>query len=703
MPDIYSGHNAYLAAVENEIWGEVLAYINGEFSSLDRSIQLHIVSDEDEETPEDPDDSVRSTQSLYMDGGPFPLASPLSDSVLAYMLGSGMESWQLLYINTSGASLGSADCFVVGEEDHVVRDAIRFRSSLQQYVVIPDNHNYDYLNRWTVNLWVKPRTDSNFVRQGIFVKPGVIEMWVHPVGNSFGMRANIGGIWYEALTLSFTRDMWHMLTIMHDGSGIHFFMNGTEFYGINAPGELTSNNEPIYLGRYPEYDTYSDVDMCDVKMWNYNLSNAEIAEMWQPQARRSCVGLYLCVNDSTNVESQKRSYIYSDSDPSNPFVFFTSQPAGFAEAYSVGTKGAYVSAGGETETVFDTRFVTDHNTYTSWDNIIMVRGNQVRVNELQLGSIVYPITRDARRQVRIPTSYDPLSDRVWVDGMIHTHFSLEGSRLAHVVAPDTTGTIIDAFISGPFTAIDSTIGAYVVNNESYSNVGAYIGGRHVFSYDWSTPLFVNGFVESIVDSLPVMMYGRGEELSGVMAYVPAPGFDASRKDAFVMSVVNVVSESKRLYMRANIRIERNTNAYLYGHYAGDASVGSYIVAVPTIESSVGCFMQSENPHYTRRHSHISSHESISSSKLIHLKAEVHEVGSRAMYVAGIDRRWAAAWSYLVGPTTTSVGGMRWSYIANGLPTSTKFAFIVSAPQSTHQCYIVSSGSRSRVKSAFIAA
>jgi hypothetical protein len=101
---------------------------------------------------------------------------------------------------------------------------------------------------------------------------------------------------------------------------------------------------------------------------------------------------------------------------------------------------------------FDTRIVIDPNTYISWDNIIMVRGNQTRINEIQLADVVYPITIKAMRQVRIPTSYDPLTDRVDKDCMITTHLVSEASKNAHVVGINTSSIAKSAYVGSTFAS-----------------------------------------------------------------------------------------------------------------------------------------------------------------------------------------------------------------------------------------------------------
>lgn len=702
MPEIYSSSPAYLAAVENEIDSSVLVYLNGEYSVLSREVLLHLVAEEEYVPPgEDPENSVRETKLVYLDGSPFESPEILTNTQSLYMAGGGFRSNKLSYIVATTFENESMLAFISGTDQSGPKEAIRFDSNLQQYVQINDITQYDDLTKFTLNLYVRPRTDSDGRYQGIVVKEGVIETWVHPSGNSFGMRANISGVWYQALTLSFTKDKWHMLTIKHDGVGIKFFMNGIEFLGTNAPGILTSNNAPIYFGRYPSKGTYSDIDLCDVRLWNYDLTNAEIAAMYIPQSRRSCQHAYLCVNEMTQLTSLKRCYIVSASAPNNPFYVRSSQPAGFAEQATYGSQSAFIVAGGETTTPFDTRIVYDLKDYVSFDTVIMVRGNQDRLNEIQLGDIVYPITRYARKIVRIPTSYDPLKEYYNQPCHVVGANDLYVAHLAHVVGITLAKVVKFAFISGPNTGLTDNTAAFIVNNESQGTQAAYINGYHVFNFNWSVPAMVLGFSDNVSATTPAYIAGAIANTITLGCYIKAPEYLPSSRSAFIMSFTNELNSARGLFLGGAVALVRGKNAYMFGHFSAVQSQPAYIVALSTVSDSVDCFIWAPGIIKPSNRAYVRGYELQTLSKLAYIKSDINEQDTQPCYVQGIQSNTRAIRAHVNGPIHTAMGGTITSFVVNYEPVATKHCYIVSDPLTFTRCYINSSGDVSRVKSAYI--
>ena len=704
MPELSSGAMLYLAAVENEIYGGALAYLNGEFSSLSRGQNCYIsVAEEGGEVLPDPDNSVRDSQGLFMDGDYFPGALTLGSSIGSYIAGEGLRSFARAFINTSGAERPSTDLFIAGTNSAGVAEAIRFVSSSLQYVQINDSTQYDNLSEFTLNMFVRPRTNSDGRYQGIVVKEGVIETWVHPSGNSFGMRANIGGVWYQALTLSFAKDFWNMLTIKHDGSGIRFYMNGNEFYSVNAPGTLTSNNAPIYFGRYPSRATYSHIDLADVQLWNYDLTNAEILAMYQPAARRGCQHAFIAANDPTSQQSLKRSYISADSNTGNPFFISSSQSAGFAEASSYGDQRCFITAGGETTTVFDTRISLDPYTHATWDNIIMVQGNNTHIIEVQLGDIVYPITRFATRIINIPTSYDPLKQYLTKDAWITCYNEITGVKPSYINAINFAQNRKSAHVSGDFSSVSDSTSCFIVNGSVNNSQSAFIEGIPVFRFNYFQSAFINSYREFEQDTMNMHMRGSQPLSSSLRAHIVAPVGFSRAKYAFIMSVKEDIVSSNRSYISGKVGITRPHVLYVKGHFTETLSRPAYVTAIPYVTDGVGCFIQAENPYRATQRAMVRGWASLTDGQNLYLKADINVVDAQLSYVAGGDSMRRATRLYLSGPVATSLSDSTASYVVNTQPNATKFAFIVSNPLSFQRCYILSTGSTQRLKSAYIEA
>lgn len=664
-----------------------------------------------EEEPEpqgpDPEDSVREILPSYMDGGLIPGLIGEVGSKRAHIYGGGMLASKLAYVPSILFTQGSTELFIGGYtiESITPKSAVRFMSSHQQYIEIPDSRQYDHLSSgFTLSFDVKARVDSNREYQGIVVKPGVFETWVHPSGNSFGMRVNVGGTWYQALTTSYSRNRWYTLSFRHDGSTLRFFMNGQQFHSVNALGQMTHNSNPIYFGRYPQYNTHSDIDLANVKMWNYGLSNEEISSEYIAPYRSSCIPAHIMIQEPMDLMSHKRSHITSPLGPSNPGSVFSSQLAEFAENKQASSKRFFIVAGGEQENTWDTRFITDDTIRSSWDTLILVGNNRDRNTNIQLGSVVYPITREAIYSIRVPTTDDPLVSSAGIKAWLVAYHEGTSSKNAHIYVAEYTGSRKSVYLNGHFTSEHSSLKAFVNNTETTSHIDSFIEGKFVFRYQWSKLVFINSFSDNTTAQVYAGIEGSEGTTSSAQLYITAPAWTTNRASMFIMSLSDTIrTDGVRGYVQGNVGAARRHQAFIDGHYANESSQDSYISAIPITRSSVESFINSEQKYISWKDSHMRGWESLTSSKITYLKSGLSVSKSIGASLGGRSSFLRAHRVYVAGPSAIALEGVLEAFITNSHPVASKNAFIVSKPQSSIGCYIVSVGSSSRIKSTYIAA
>jgi hypothetical protein len=686
---------AYLNGEFTTLTATAPCYVNGEYSVVSYGTPAYIEGF----VPPPP----TSTQLCFMDGD---FADPLGDVTSTksmYMAGGGFTSTARAYISTVAILLGGTDCYIRGYDSETLdnRQAVRFDSTRQTYIRVPDSTQYDDATGFTLNLWVKSRVDSTGFNQGIVVREGVIETWVNSAGNSFGMRVKVNGTWYQALTTSFAKNRWYMLTMTYNGSAVRWYRNGVEFHSVNASGNLTDVNAPWYFGYYPTYNTYSDIDLSMVRMWNYALTPSEILAFYRPAYRSHCLECYVVIQEPTADLVTKRAFIKSDFSTGNPGVVESTLGLCIPTDSVRDSQGCYIDAGGQSEVEFDTRFVKAKS-FTSWDTLINAQRGTNRINELQMGSVVYPITRYAYRKIDVPTSFAPNTDSSGQECYLHAGFTPEpASRNCYIVTPEVARQMRNAYIHGTYTAAVDSTPCVIVNNGQESIQGAYIEGVSVYAHIMTQRSHIVGFVETATYTLLSYLRGRGVSRLVQRAYVVAPNFAINARQCFIMSTRSETSTSRRLWMRGAVAKSASSACFIDGHNTATPSVGAYIPAVPTIDSSVGAFVQSENRVRLTARSYVRGREVIVDSQSLYLNSEVTAVGSVSAFTKGWAARIIAKRAHVNGPAPTVANSVKRCYVSNTTPVTSKMAYIVSGPQAFTRCFIISVGTTSVGKAVYL--
>jgi hypothetical protein len=623
-----------------------------------------------------------------------------------YIKGWGsMLSSKLAYIRSTFPSHGFKDAYITGYDPFslVGKTALRFEAIKQSYARIDNIAAYGAYNAFTLNMWVKPRQLSNGTNRGIIWKDGVMSMYINSTGNYFVMEATIGGVLRRAITPTYLLNRWYMLSMRYDGSFLYFYVNGEVFHTIAVSGTVATNSNPWYLGFVPTTSAYSDIDVSDVKLWNIAISASDVADMYEPPFRSACKLAYISSAEPTGISSSKRAYIYSNVSASNPISITSSQVVEFARQAVGAHKSAFIVAGGENTTVFDTRIQTDFTTEKSWDNIIAIRGNAGRFSQRQLGNVVYPITRIATQYIRIPTSYDPNIDRVHKDCWLMTYNSVSSTRGAYIHVKTPHKDFKQAFISGPFTVKTDTHPCYISNSEIHATKSAFIEGTFVLSYRPMQLAFVNGYSDNELGNKLSYVAGSGPVRSSKAAFIYVGTPTRGRKMAYLHApIISTKGSMIYAYMKANVGIRRSKNCFVFGNFVATSTKSAYVVARPTSTASKFCFIQSQNPHRGMKDAFVRGRQSMTVSKSAYIKADINLVSSKTGYIKGYQGAFRVVWCYIPGPALFSMSGSKLAFVVNNSPVAVKHAFIVTERVPTKDCYIVSGGNATRTKSAYIA-
>lgn len=625
------------------------------------------------------------------------MPTPISDNQPSFTRG-----WSNTNVTT--------DCYINGFDLASLdqHDALRFDRTLSQYMTAPNHSSYGAFSAFTFSVWVRPtRThDSNYM--GIVLKQQYMLTFFDRVVETFWMQARIGGGMRSINTSAYTVGRWYKLCMTYNGIDFKGYLNGVLQGTVNVPGQtLNPSSDPWYTAFFPqEFNNFTTMDVSKTKFLDYALTPSEVAADFHPAFRVKCKPAYICAPVTFVAEVPiKRTYIHSPFSTTNPG--FISSSLGLCipnDAVHDYDQRAYITAGGEGSESWDNRIEVDHKTYTSWDQVVIIRGNQDRINEVQTADIVYPITRNARRKVRYVTSYDPLVGRSNHDCMIHTHFQAPtSSKLCHITANTIRTGVRFAYLHGFFTSITGSKPCYVVNNSVTPSKSAYIEGITVLKFKVSQSCYLHGFVDTATDTQPIYLKGLGVARPEQRSFVVAATPQRSARMAFIMSVMVPVITGRNAYLHGGQPVPKIKPLYIRGHGVISGSKAAYINAPPVSVGSKGCFINCQNPRRDWHNAFTKGWQSATGNKNCYLKAEVNIVGGHNAFLGGRVNMPSFHRLYLNAEAPVPATSEKWCFIPNSGPVTTHAVYIVGYPLATKLVYIKSIGNLRKEKSVFLAA
>lgn len=165
--------------------------------------------------------------------------------------------------------------------------AMRFSSSVSNYIAVANSAELDFTTTYTINAWIYPFVQRNF--ETIAVR-----------GNSSGnsdIEIYVAGAGAQALTIVHNRfnggsfsvsasngqpvaNMWTMITIVHSSPAIKIYYNGKLSFDKTIVAPIATG-KGWYFGFLPLVGNYSNQSQDDISLYNRALSAAEVAGLYE--------------------------------------------------------------------------------------------------------------------------------------------------------------------------------------------------------------------------------------------------------------------------------------------------------------------------------------------------------------------------------------------------------------------------------------
>jgi hypothetical protein len=596
------------------------------------------------------------------------------------------------------------DLFIDGGYMFGAVGAVRFQSALSQYVQVPTHIAYDGLEEFSMSMWVRPRISHDGSVHSVIYRDNSWCVLTEALTDIFTQGINIGGNAYSQSSPAFTLDRWYMLSLTYDGATIRYYMNGEEYASESASGTVDTTTSDIFMGYHPTLDVYSDIDLALVQFYEYGLSPTEIDDLYTPPFRLGCLSCYITAGESATMTDSQPCVVVSDASTNNPFTAITSVGLFIATTSVATTQHCFIGCGNDEVVSWDTRIVLDNSQRRSWDNVVLIEGSTNDLNELQLGNVVYPITRDAKRHVRIRNRFDPDKITLHQECWLQTHTILDDLKKSAYISGQLFKQNWNlCFIPGNYNTVTDSQGAYIVNNEVNNNQQVYIRGQLVYPTITMKYVYIPNKAGVLEGSTRLLISGGGTTESRIFGYVSGPFPRNSTRFAHIVGQVSDISEFKKVFVYGNVPARRTQVCYIEGRYDKTDSQLCYMPVIPKIQSTKQCFIRDSHRVENSTNLFVKSHASITSNNLMHLQAQRNVEGNQGAYTAGRGQREGTKRAYIAGPVPSILSSNQGAYVSNSDPGATKLAFIVCGPLTFVRCHIMSQGTATKLKRTYICA
>ena len=137
---------------------------------------------------------------------------------------------------------------------------------------------------WTVAVWVNsPAVPSKEVPGGPVHRNKNYQInWNHSEDDFRGTAGvQVGGTWHAASFGDLQANTWYHLAATYDGEDFKSYKNGVLITNNSTPsGDPDSENTTLKLGRHSLYGDYFGGTIDDARIYNYALSQADIAKIF---------------------------------------------------------------------------------------------------------------------------------------------------------------------------------------------------------------------------------------------------------------------------------------------------------------------------------------------------------------------------------------------------------------------------------------
>lgn len=611
-------------------------------------------------------------------------------------------------------SYGSTDAYIHSQtaitppDQLLPKTALEFDRAKSQYAQIVHNSVYENLTAFTLNTWIMIKQAPDGVNYRLFVEKdhaNVRSIGLHysPAGKIHG-GVNTGS--WSAVNSSTTilQNRWYMVTMRYDGSMYRQYINGIEDGSFAKTGTVVMDTNPWRIAYWNDTPSYTSMAIADLKLWNYALTPAEISSMYKTP--NICVSKFAYINIKEledGIASNKKAYINSELSNTNPFTVRTSVGVMIAPNGSLGSKLCFIASGNYQESYFDMIADAQNRSDTTFDCIIFVRGGITSFNEMIVGHIEYPITRNSTIPLVIYTKDVPGIDQGYIDCHVQTSNNLSNNISLYIQAGTPSYSSIGAYIAGPFQNISKNLNCFI-QTELRSNIELYIDGS-----------------EQDATSATISCHISGPEpenaTSTIDCYIVTAGID-SYNDCYI-HVASPITSSNYMYISGPETTEINHTLYMHLFGAGQlmytkfAFVDGVFVADNLV---MNCSIVTNNVEIDNLPAMVMSHTSRGSFKYLNISGNKPIVNSipaflhsnlwvsnqQQSFIHGRVKRESSRRAYIVGSESSSDNNALFIHGSSG-ETSTLNAFIQSrAILQSQACYITAIAGSESIKRMYIA-
>lgn len=545
------------------------------------------------------------------------------------------------------------DAFIVSERPSVIAGALRFDKAKSQYAEIPHNIAYSSLTAMTVSIWIRPEsavvtghpvylekdfgTSQSF---GIYQDPsGYFHVGIDTTSHGWGA--------YNAMIPTLNR--WYMVTAVYTGSDFRVFINGEYKGGFARSGTVEMSGDPWRLAYRQNTGAYMSMSAAEFKMWNYALTDAEVAELYVPTNVCGYTPAYLHASPLIGgISSAASSHIVSEVSLSNPLELSSSIGACIATDAISPSVACYISSGVTESRDFDNVVDIANRSDRLFDNIVIISGGRTGFTEILKGRVMYPITRDHAEEYRIITRSNPGKKNIYCDAYIKTFDHIKSNVAAFIRAGDPIRKTVMAYIGSGILPISGSKSAHI-SGPAASSRYAYLQGRVQPVAAATKSAFLNADnIPSTTQSKSAHLVGPGPT-SNIECYVHASTPVYKPVSAYLHSdPVFTHTHTRYSYIYGSGTINRSRPAFIDGVFWQYGTKHAFIPVLPFTTGSTQAFIQSPNAHRSWSLAFIYGNQPTPVTKLCYLKSERFVVEPHSSFVHGAGQRSSERGLYING-------------------------------------------------------
>ena len=144
------------------------------------------------------------------------------------------------------------------------------------YLATQDSSSLDsILDEFSLTAWIKADVDST--HDTIIWKAGAFRVWKQNANLMVTLEGVAGGSNLTIISGLLTNNAWHHVSITYDGQRVKGYLNGTWKRTLYASGNISTSNQPLYVGWYSSTPYYRG-SFDNIRLYNHALSTSEIID-----------------------------------------------------------------------------------------------------------------------------------------------------------------------------------------------------------------------------------------------------------------------------------------------------------------------------------------------------------------------------------------------------------------------------------------